>query len=94
MTTTYDIKCAKCNVSINGPADAEPQTLVSCPVCGISDTRENVEREVADYVASKASDALTANLERIARNSKFMTFTSGSPDHRSYRFIVDYRPEF
>lgn len=90
MTTTHTIKCAKCNVPVERSSDAQANGNVSCPVCGVSDTRENVEREVAEYVTSKASEALSASMERAARGSKFITYKKGPSDDKTYRFIVDY----
>ena len=76
-TTTHQIKCAKCGGPIEGPSDAKADTIVSCPVCGISDTKENVERETADYITRQASDALGAKLEGIASGYKWMTYKKG-----------------
>jgi uncharacterized Zn finger protein (UPF0148 family) len=92
MSTTYEIKCAKCKVPVKGPVDAKAETTVSCPVCGISDTLENVEREAADYVARQAVDALDAQMKGIASQSKWMTYEQGPRDNKVYRFVVDYRP--
>lgn len=93
MTTTHQIKCAKCNVPIEGPSDAKADSMVSCPVCGSSDTKENVEREAADYVTRQAADALDAKMRGIASAHKWMTYEQGTRDHKAYRFVVDYRPE-
>ncbi|MDP1837770.1 MAG: hypothetical protein Q8N31_06095 [Reyranella sp.] len=91
--TIHDVKCAKCNVPIEGPVDAKPESAVSCPVCGISDTLENVNREAAEYVTSKAADALSDKLAGVARGSKFMTYKQGPRNHKIYRFVVDYSPD-
>lgn len=92
MSTIHDIKCAKCDEPIKAPVDAKPETVLSCAICGVSDTKENIEREVADYVASKVSGALDDMLGGIASRSKWMTYKAGSRDNKTYRFVVDYRP--
>jgi hypothetical protein len=92
-TTTHQIKCAKCNVPIEGPADAKADSMVGCPICGISDTKENVEREAADYVTRQTADALDAMIEGISRSHKWITHTQGTRENKAYRFVVDYRPE-
>jgi hypothetical protein len=95
MTTPYEIKCAKCHIPIEGSEpEPQPHDILTCPSCGESDTLENVQREVGEYVASKASDALGDFLASAVRGNKYMTYEKGPREHRSYRFIVDYRPEF
>ena len=92
MTTTHTIKCAKCNVPVEVATENDTE-IARCPVCGLSDTKENAYREVKEYVTRQASDALSASMERIAHDSKFMTYKQGPRDHKVYRFVVDYRPE-
>lgn len=89
MTTTHQIKCAKCSVPIEGPSDAKADSIVGCPVCGVSDTKENVEREAADYVTRQAANALSAKLAGIASGNKWMTYKRGARDNKAYRFIID-----
>lgn len=91
--TVHAITCAKCDEPIKGLVDAKPETVLACSSCGVSDTKENIEREVADYVASKASDAISDKLKGIASGHKWMTYEQGARDHKVYRFVVDYRPE-
>ncbi len=92
MTENYTIKCAKCDVSVEVTTKNGTE-MACCPVCGLSDTKENAYREVKEYVTRQAADALSASMQRIARGSKFMTYKQGPRDHKVYRFIVDYRPE-
>lgn len=92
MTTTYEIKCAKCDVPVELVTEANAK-IARCSVCGMSDTQENAVREAGDYVTDQVAKGLDDMLAGIARGSKMMKHTPGSRDHRTYRFIVDYRPE-
>jgi hypothetical protein len=57
--STRPVLCARCNVRVELPADPNPETIVACPVCGESDTLENVLRESGQYLAHKLfSDTL------------------------------------
>ena len=58
MTASHVVKCARCNVPLEGPDEAHPDSFISCPSCGAGDTRENVEREVTDYATRRVSLAL------------------------------------
>jgi hypothetical protein len=84
-----DVKCAKCNVALKGPADPKPQDAFSCPSCGVSDTFENVMFEVKQYAKDRVAQNLNAKLMDVAKNSKFIKITTNSSQHRNYRFIVD-----
>ncbi len=90
--STHTIKCAKCNVPVEKQPSAQAEDIVGCPICGVSDTQENVVREAGDYATSKVSSALDSMLEGFASGSESMTYQKGPRDHKSYRFIVDYEP--
>lgn len=66
MTASYVVKCAACKVPLEGPDDSRPDSFIACPSCGTGDTRENIEREVADYAAGRVSLALDAMVEDFA----------------------------
>lgn len=93
MTETYQVKCAKCRVPIEIGSNDHGVATGRCPSCGISDTKENIEREAADYAFSKAKDALDSRLSDMARGSKYMTYTKGPRHQKSYRFVVDFKPQ-
>lgn len=84
-------KCAQCKVALQGPDDGEPQDRFACPSCGQSDTRENVEREVADYVQEQLADALGASIDETVRGSKFVKVRKPVRQPRRYRFYIDVR---
>ncbi len=59
MADIVDIKCAKCDVPLQGAAtDPQPTDMVSCPKCGVSDSLENVSREVGEYVEEKTAESM------------------------------------
>lgn len=89
----YPAKCARCDVPLKGPPDPKSDDRLACPVCGESDSFENVMRETAEYVVQKMSEALGDGLGDIARKSGgAIKVTANHRPHRNYRFIVDYEP--
>lgn len=90
MAGTEHVKCAKCNVPLEGTlVDGEPQGEFTCPICGTGDTYENVMREIGEFASEKAADVLSAEFEQVARHSDVMTFTNGHRPKKVYRFIID-----
>lgn len=89
MTASHVVKCAKCKVPLVGPDDARPDSFIACPTCGTGDTRENVEREVADYAASRVAQALDAMVEGFALGLGQSSKVEGPREQRTYRFVID-----
>lgn len=88
MTASHVVECAKCKVPLVGPDDAQADSFIACPICGMGDTRENVEREVADYAASRVSQALDAMVESFALGLGQSANLEGPREQRAYRFII------
>ena len=86
---THSVKCAKCNLELEGPADPKPEDIVSCPGCGVSDTLENVTSEVGKYVAEKMAESISATISDTFRGDEFIKITSDYRSKGSHRFIVD-----
>jgi hypothetical protein len=74
---------------LEGPDDARPDSFIACPSCGTGDTRENVEREVADYVASRVAQALDVMVEGFALGLGQSSKLEGPREQRNFRFIID-----
>jgi len=90
MADIVDIKCAKCDVPLQGAAtDPQPTDMVSCPKCGVSDSLENVIREVGEYVEEKTAEYLAGEMRDATRGSKTMTFKEKPRPKKTYRFIMD-----
>ncbi len=83
------IKCAKCNVPLQGSADPKSEGVFSCPSCGASDTLENIQREIGEYAAEKTAEFLSGNWRELARNNKFLKVTEHPRPKKLYRFVVD-----
>ena len=90
MTDATHIKCAACDVPLQGPSvEPEPDDVFACPNCGTSDTFKTVMREIEQYIASKAEDSISASFEKAARGSDFMTFKKDRRTKKVYRFVID-----
>ena len=53
LVPTHTVLCARCNVPLEGGADANGSDILSCPACGQHDTVDNVTSEVGKYLAEK-----------------------------------------
>jgi len=84
--------CAKCQVPPEAVTDDNGEDRFACPVCGESDTRENILREVGEHVKEVAARSLQELARETARRSKFITFSGEPIPKGSYRFISDYKP--
>ena len=90
--TTHQIKCGKCDLPLQGPADPQPHDTFFCPRCGESGSFENVLAEVGEDVAERAAESIGAAFDNAFRNSKFIKVTTHHNTKKAHRFIVDYKP--
>ena len=86
---TYEVKCAKCHVPVEGPTDPQPQDRMTCPNCGESDTVENINREVQEYITEQVALSLEATMREVARTSEVLKVTSHYIPKGNHRFVVD-----
>jgi len=86
---TVTIKCGRCDIPIQGPADAKDEDRFSCPQCGTSDTLKNIKAEVAQSAEDQMASHFDNAFAKIARASKALTYKSGSRVKQTRRFIVD-----
>jgi hypothetical protein len=86
-----EVKCAKCKVALQGPANPKPQDRMECPRCGVGDRFDRVMAEVGEYVRDQTEDALGRSLETAFRNSKNVKLTKGPRRRKAYRFIGDLK---
>lgn len=75
MSDSPEIKCAKCDAPLQATTELEPDTMMSCPVCGQGDTVENVRREIRDYVGQETARHLNRPLREFAARNKNFKFT-------------------
>jgi len=87
--TTHTIKCAKCNLALQGPADPEPDDALICPGCGMSDTLENVTREIGEYVTECMAEAIGGTVRDAFRGTEFIEVTTDHRHQTLHRFVVD-----
>lgn len=64
MTTSGKIFCTICNVPVETiTIDPQPDTMVTCPRCGQSDTHENVIREAGEHYARQQISQMFKSLD-------------------------------
>ena len=88
--STHEIKCARCNVALKGPANPKGHDCLACPSCGNGDTLDRVMEEIKEQLAVKAAEAFGRGLEAAFRNSKNMKLTKTPRPQKSYRFVADF----
>ena len=86
---TADIKCAKCNVALQGPTDPEPDSRIACPSCREGDTFEQVMREIHEHATEQVGDSLGRSFEKTFSGNKNITVTKHAVPKKLHRFIVD-----
>ena len=77
--TIQEVKCAKCNVALKGPADPTPQDRFECPRCGIGDSLQRVMAEISEYATEQVASALGRTLGATFRDSKNVKLTKTAP---------------
>ena len=53
MTDLYPLICADCRVAVEGEGNSDAIDIVTCPICGVTDSFENATREAADHETEK-----------------------------------------
>jgi DNA-directed RNA polymerase subunit RPC12/RpoP len=89
MSDTKQIKCARCQRGLEGPAHPQPHDRIACPECGEGDTFECVMAEVGEYMKEKAAMALNKGLRKSTKGSRFLKLTSNFKPKGGHRFVVD-----
>ena len=83
------IKCACCNVVLEPRAKPDPQVVLFCPQCGISDTLENVQREAAEFAMEHMQKQFSLIAENAFRGTKNVELTGDVIPERAHRFVID-----
>jgi DNA-directed RNA polymerase subunit RPC12/RpoP len=89
ISSETEVKCSKCKVPVEGPADAKDNDVFSCPRCGASDTLKNIIEAAGESAAQQIGDHIFAGLERTARASKNMTVSRSRTPKKQPRFYID-----
>ena len=53
MNDANPVRCARCDVPLKLSTDRNSELMVSCPVCGESDTLDDALKESGEYFAHK-----------------------------------------
>ena len=88
---TQSILCGSCRVPIEGPADGKDDNVFTCPMCGRSDTRKNVLKEVEAFVVELAERSLQESMRESFRGSKFIKVDTKPIPKKTYRFVTDHK---
>lgn len=87
---TVKVLCARCHVSLEGPAEPDPDDRMACPQCGEGDRYETVFGEVSEYIQEMASQKIAETINKTNRSGSALSVTtSQTPSRRQWRFIAD-----
>lgn len=89
-TSAHQVLCNKCKVALEAVPDSDPKRW-SCPECHVSDTHENVLREVGEYVQEVTARHLQDKMRAAAQGSKFIQFKGDPVPQGQYRFVTDFK---
>jgi phage FluMu protein Com len=89
VSDVKQIKCARCDCALQGPANAQAHDRVVCPECGEGDTLDRVLAEVGEYVKEQAAASLSQSISKGAKGSKFLKVTSNFKPKGGHRFVMD-----
>jgi DNA-directed RNA polymerase subunit RPC12/RpoP len=86
---TKSALCGKCKVLLEGPVEAQADSVFSCPRCGEKDTLENIMLVLKEYTEEFTARFLQEKMRSVARGSKLINYRGNRIPERSHRFIVD-----
>ncbi len=89
MTTISHVKCSQCQVPLERSAEPNPESRYSCSVCGVSETEENIMREVGDYFVEHCAAGFDKILSDTARGNKFLKYEGSLAKKVHHRFVID-----
>jgi hypothetical protein len=80
--------CGRCVTPLEGPHEPSFDSVVTCLVCGASDTFANVERIVGEFVEEEAARHFQETSRGLASNSNNLTFLKTPRSQRLFRFVA------
>lgn len=80
--------CGRCKMPLKGPSGSQPDSRLSCLVCGESDTFENVQRIIGEFLKEYARDQIGDMLRDATSRSYSMTFKETPRPKGVYRFVA------
>lgn len=88
--THTQILCGADKVPLKPVANSNPESW-RCPVCGITDTRENVLREAQEHAKEVVARGFQSALRKGASGHSGLKFTGKVIPKRQHRFITDLK---
>jgi hypothetical protein len=85
---TKPILCGKCEVPLEIPANADAESTVRCPSCGISEKLKSAAAEAGRFLADHKAQLISKTLRDIGRRNKHLKVTTKPVKKRHYRFKI------
>lgn len=83
------ISCGLCKGDLEDFTNADGQNSARCVSCGNSDTLDNIEGIIGEYMKEHLVKGMQSTLRKVARGSKVLTYKPGLTPKGGYRFIVN-----
>ena len=83
---TRPILCGECRVEVKERTNPDGGTILFCPNCGNFDTRDNVAREIQEYLFDQISGE-AEQFEGFGNIAEVQITVTETPE-RKFRFIV------
>lgn len=83
------VKCGECKMPLQGPADAKPSVILTCPTCGRQDTLKVVQAEIIDFVKHRTAAQFGDAVKKATRGSKYVKYKPAPRSAKRHRYIVD-----
>jgi hypothetical protein len=80
--------CGDCKTPLEGPTDPNPDSTFKCPSCGQTETFENVQRIVGEFLQERAHSKFGDMLRDVTSRSESLTFSETPRPKGVYRFIA------
>ena len=86
--STHIVLCGTCRVEVEGPTEPYPDARYACPVCGNSDTFDNVSASCNAFAEEFLGNKLQESLVKSMRGSDFIEVTAQPINNGPYPFIL------
>jgi hypothetical protein len=80
--------CGCCKTPVRAMADPKLEIILACPTCGLADSLDNIEREVAEFLQEDLAKAFDDMRRGVAGGGCAFTFDETPHTSRVHRFIA------
>lgn len=87
----YEPICGLCDGQLEGPANPNPQDTFRCVDCGNSDTLENINRIILEFVQDALAHQLTGTLAQVVGDSDKIKLSLSFKPKSGHRFFVNLK---